>query len=104
MKPRPRSIWVLLVCLSPPAIWFGTFNAIYGAQTLACLLPEPPHWIFIYSVGAAAGLFLVGFFAVLFLSRTRVDDTRPVGVFDLALLSAIGAGLIGAAAIALPLC
>ena len=101
MKPRPRSIWVLLVCLSPPAIWFGAFSAIYGAQTLACLLP---HRTFIYSVGAAAGLLLVGFFTVLLLGRIRVDGTRPVGVVDLALLSAIGTGLIGAAAIALPFC
>jgi hypothetical protein len=104
MNRRARSIWALLVCLLPLVLWFAYFNAIYSGQTLACLLPEAPHRGFAYLVGAVTALLLGGSAAALLRETVRIERTRPVGLFDLTLLAAIGTFLIAAAALALPLC
>jgi hypothetical protein len=104
MTTRSRSIWTLLVCLVPLVLWFGYFNVMYGAQTLACLLPEPPYRAYVTASAALAALLLAGLAAVLIRWRANAGDSLPIGIFDLTLLATIGVAMVVAAALSLPLC
>jgi hypothetical protein len=104
MKTRARSIAVLFLWLLPLVLWFGLFSAVYGGQTLACLLPASGRAPFSLGFGIAAVLTLAGVGAVAHLWRTRAGTFYRNGVHDIALLAAIGVGLVAVAALVIPLC
>lgn len=67
MTMHARSFRVLLLCLIPITLWTFCFFLIYGAETLACVLPSAaPHTAFWIAPIASAAIALG---AVVFASR-----------------------------------
>lgn len=93
MTTRPRSIAVLLLCLTPIALWAFCFFLIYGAETLACVptVAAPRTALQVVTIFASAAI--AGGAAVFAVRRLRLKADRDEARSFLAKTSVELAGL-----------
>lgn len=103
-KKATRPLTDLLMIFAGPAIWFGHFSFIYGAETLVCLRPAASAdqrmlWVYaLATITALAGLALVA------MRQGRKTEFLPRACAALALLSIAGVVWTTIPATFLPLC
>jgi hypothetical protein len=103
---------LLGVCI-PPALWFGHFGVLYGAEALACTPPAGGRHLLIWigAIATVAALAVLAWLAVSLRrpSAERADEhtgaafLRDVTLL-LALLSAMGVAWTAFPVAVLPLC
>lgn len=98
MTMRARSTRILLLCLTPITLWALCFFVIYGAQTLACVLPmaAPRTAIWVVPMVASAAITAGVAFAA---RRLRLKGGRDEAQHFLAKTSVELAGLAALAMI-----
>lgn len=99
MTKRVRSIRVLLLCLTPITLWAFCFFLIYGAETLACVLPIAAPRTAIWAMPMVASTAIAAGAVVFSARRLRLKGDWDEAQSFLAKTSVELAGLAALATI-----
>ena len=103
-KKATRPLTDLLIIFAGPAIWFGHFVFIYGAETLVCLGPTAPteqRLLLTYAVATVVALCGLGFLAAAVAQNNRFHARTALALALLAIPAVVWTALPAAL---LPVC